>query len=120
MHILELEERLRIAMLNSDVGALDQLLAPGLIFTNHLGQLLSKQDDLEAHRSGRLKVKDLTASEQHVRLYENVAVVSVRLRLSGTYGGGPADGDFRFTRVWCPAPGKDSWHVVAAHAVLVT
>jgi hypothetical protein len=40
--ILALEEQLRIAMLGSDVGALDRLLAPELIFTNHLGQLLSK------------------------------------------------------------------------------
>ena len=120
MQILDLEEQLKTAMLNSDVGALDRLLAPELIFTNYLGHLLSKEDDLEAHRSGLLQVKDLTASEQHLRLYENLAVVSVRMRLSGTYGGRPADGDFRFTRVWCAAPDKDSWHVVAAHAVMVT
>ena len=33
--ILEAEERLRQAMLDSDVTALDELLAPELIFTNH-------------------------------------------------------------------------------------
>ncbi|MDK1044873.1 MAG: nuclear transport factor 2 family protein [Anaerolineales bacterium] len=37
--ILKYEERLRKAMLRSDVSALDQLLAPELIFTNHLGQV---------------------------------------------------------------------------------
>ena len=118
--IFELEEQLKTAMLNSDVDALDRLLAPDLMFTNHLGQLLSKEDDLDAHRSGRLQVKDLTAFEQNIRLFENMAVVSVRMRLTGTYDGQPADGDFRFTRVWCAAPAKDSWHVVAAHAVLLT
>ena len=107
-------------MLSADVNALDSLLAPELIFTNHLGRLLSKQDDLEAHRSGILKVKELVASEQQVQLHGEVAVVSVRMRLSGTYDGSPANGNFRFTRVWAVAgPDRNYWHVVAAHAGLV-
>jgi len=40
--IVECEERLRQAMLQSDVAVLDQLLSPNLIFTNHLGMLMSK------------------------------------------------------------------------------
>jgi len=32
---VEVEGQLRTAMLNSDVDALDELLAPDLIFTNH-------------------------------------------------------------------------------------
>jgi hypothetical protein len=46
--IVEVENQLRTAMLGSDVTALDDLLAPDLIFTNHLGQLLGKDDDLAA------------------------------------------------------------------------
>jgi hypothetical protein len=117
--ILEAEEQLRIAMLHSDIGVLDKLLAPELIFTNHLGQLLSKTEDLEAHRSGLLKVKELIPSEQHLQLHDTLAVVSVRMRLSGTYGGSPANGDFRFTRVWTVGPRRNSWHIVAAHATLL-
>jgi hypothetical protein len=41
-------------MLRSDVVVLDELLAPELIFTNHLGRVLGKEDDLAAHRSGVL------------------------------------------------------------------
>jgi Domain of unknown function (DUF4440) len=52
MQIVEVEDRLRTAMLSSDVAALNELLAPDLIFTNHLGQLLGKDDDLAAYRSG--------------------------------------------------------------------
>jgi hypothetical protein len=48
--ILELEERLRFAMCNSDIDELDNLLADNLIFTNHLGQVVSKTEDLESHR----------------------------------------------------------------------
>jgi ketosteroid isomerase-like protein len=113
--IVDAEDRLRTAMLRSDASALDELLAPELIFTNHLGQLLGKEDDLAAYRSGKLKVKHLKSSEQHVRLSGDVAIVSVRVQLSGTYDGNPANGDFRFTRVWALSPHK-AWHVVAAHA----
>ena len=116
--IVGAEERLRTAMLSSDVSALDELLASELIFTNHLGQLLGKENDLAAYRSGMLKVKELKPSEQHIRLTGDVAIVSVRMQLSGTYDGNPANGDFRFTRVWALSPNK-AWHVVAAHAGLV-
>ena len=109
------EDRLRTAMLNSDVSALDELLAPDLIFTNHLGQLLGKEDDLAAHRSGSLKVKELKSSERRVRLIGDVAIVSVRTQVSGTYDGNPANGDFRFTRIWALTPDK-TWRVVAAHS----
>jgi ketosteroid isomerase-like protein len=116
--IEDAEERLRTAMLHSDVSALDELLAPELIFTNHLGQLLGKENDLAAYRSGTLKVKELKPSEQRVRLHGDVAVVSVRMQLSGMYDGKPANGDFRFTRVWALSP-RMTWHVVAAHAGIV-
>jgi hypothetical protein len=112
------EERLRIAMLRSDVSELDKLLAPELLFTNHLGQLVTKDDDLQAHRSGLLKLNDLIPSEQQLLLYGHLGVVSVRVRVSGTYAGAPASGDFRFTRVWATAPERISWHIVAAHATL--
>lgn len=116
--IVEAEDRLRTAILNSDLAVLEQILAPELIFTNHLGQLLDKESDLAAHRSGVLRVKELEPSEQHVRINGNVAIVSVRMRLTGTYDGRPANGDFRFTRVWALSSNK-TWNVVAAHAGIV-
>lgn len=116
--IVDAENRLRTAMLDSDVNALDELLDSQLMFTNHLGQFLRKEDDLAAHRSGLLKVKEITPSEQHVWLNGEVAIVSVRAQLSGTYGGNQANGDFRFTRVW--ALSSDSaWRLVAAHSTAV-
>jgi ketosteroid isomerase-like protein len=116
--IVDAEDRLRTAMLRSDVIALDELLAPELIFTNHLGRLMGKEDDLAAHRSGMLKVNELRPSEQHVRVNGDMAIVSVRVRLSGTYDGHPANADLRFTRVWAVSP-HQTWQVVAAHATMV-
>ncbi len=118
--IIEAEEQLRSAMLSSDIRALDELLAPELIFTNHLGQLLDKKDDLDAYQSGLLKVQELTPSEWQIQIHEKTAVVSVRMRLSGTYDGSPTNGDFRFTRVWAAETGCNRWHIVAAHASLLS
>lgn len=110
------EEQLRMAMLASDVKALDELLATDLLFTNHLGQSLSKEADLSAHKSGALSISKLEPSEEQIKLVSgNVAVVSVRVQVTGTYSGQPAGGDFRFTRVWAQSP-KGRWQIVAAHA----
>ena len=112
--IISAENRLRQAMLASDVGILNELLAPDIIITSHLGELLSKQDDLAAHESGLIEIHELNPSEQQIKLCGEVAIVSVRMQLSGSYKGNPANGDFRFTRVWAISP-SDSWHVVVAH-----
>jgi len=117
--ILEAEERLRQAMLSSDVETLDELLAPELVFTSHLGQVLGKQNDLAAHRSGLVKITELTPSEQIIHLHGDVAVVSVRVHLAGCYAGTPSEAKFRFTRVWAKSSGG-SWQVVAGHACVLT
>ncbi|NER83486.1 MAG: nuclear transport factor 2 family protein [Leptolyngbya sp. SIO1D8] len=116
--ILAAEEKLRLAMLHSDVNSLDELLAPELIFTNHLGQILHKQDDLSAHQSGSLTINELTPSEQQIQLNGNVAIVSVRMHLAGSYAGVTSEGDFRFTRVWSLSP-RNAWRVIAAHSTVI-
>jgi ketosteroid isomerase-like protein len=115
--IIQVEERLRRAMLASDVSVLDELLAPEIMITNHLGQSLSKQDDLAAHESGMVKIYELTPSEQQIQIHGEVALVSVRMQLSGSYNGVPGNGDFRFTRVWATSSG--TWHIIAAHIGMV-
>ncbi|MFM2312909.1 MAG: hypothetical protein RLZZ04_2185 [Cyanobacteriota bacterium] len=117
--ILQAEERLRLAMLSSDVNTLNELLAPELIFTNHLGQVLGKQDDLNAHQSGTLKIQVLNPSEQHIQLAGNMAIVTVRVHLAGSYAGMASDHDFRFTRVWTLS-NIGTWQIVAAHSSVVT
>ena len=117
--VVEVEERLRQAMLYSDVGVLDELIAPELIFTNHLGQLVSKQDDLAFHQSGIFHLKEFSPSEQHIQLNYGFAVVSVLMHLLGTYEGKPLDLSIRYTRVWAASP-NGPMQIVAGHASAVT
>lgn len=116
--IAELEERLRQAMLNSDVAELDSLIAPELLFTNYLGQLVSKQNDLEMHRSGVLKLTTLTPSDQRIQLKEGFSIVSVQMHLRGTYDGAAVEQHMRFTRVWAISS-AGSHQIIAGHASII-
>ena len=116
--IFKAEELLRMAMLDSDVKVLDELLAPELIFTNHLGQVLGKQDDLAAHQSGKFKIETLTPSDQRIQVIDSVAIVTVQVYLSGSYEGNSFDNHLRFTRIWTLCS-DNSWQIVAAHSSVV-
>ncbi len=117
--IIEHEERLKRAMLQSDVTALDQLLAPELQFINHFGQVMSKQDDLNAHQSGILSINEIVISEQNIILYSEVAIVTVHAFIVGTFSGVKSGNNFRFTRFWSKAS-HNNWHIVIAHSTIVS
>ena len=112
--IIKLEERLRLAMLNSDLKELDLLISPELLFTNHNGLLVSKEDDLYAHASKIFEFQSLDLSHTKIRLFERMAIVSVKADIKSLYHGKPAKGEFRFTRIWSKT--KDDWQVVAVHS----
>lgn len=116
--IIQCEARLRQAMLQSDLKVLDELLAPELIFTTHLGELVTKEDDLKGHQSGKLKIESLTLLEETIRIVGNVAVVLARVQIVGIYAGVPSEADLRFTRVWT-FTSSGSWQVVVAHSSTV-
>jgi ketosteroid isomerase-like protein len=117
--IVELENQLCAAMLASDAEALENLLSPDLVFTNHLGQMMGKKEDLSAHRSGLLRIDRLQRSEQRILIRENFSIVTVRTQISGVYAGQPANSDLRFTRIWA-ASSRKQWQVVAAHATVIS
>ena len=117
--ITKQEERLRQAMLKSDVAELDKLISPELLFTNHLGQLVSKEQDLAIHRSGTLRLTELTPSDQYIQLHEGFSVVSVKMHLLGTYAGTAIDENIRYTRVWSLSS-SGCLQIVAGHASVVS
>lgn len=118
VNVKELEEQLRNAMSTSDVATLDRLLSPDLIFTNHLGQVVSKSQDIELHKSGLLKISSIETLEEISNVSGNTIVVSALVKLSGTYAGNSANGNFRFTRVWAINT-ENQFQVIAAHSTLL-
>jgi hypothetical protein len=112
--IIELEERLRQGMLNSDVAELDALIAPELLFTNHLGQRVTKQEDLEAHRTGKFKFTEITPSDRQIQFNSGFTIVSVMMHILGSYKGTPVEQNIRFTRVWAVSS-SGSIQIIAGH-----
>lgn len=108
------EDALRAAVLANDIPALERLLANELIFTTQTAEVLDKVSDLEAHRSGRLRLTRLQCSDRAIRfVVEGAAVVTLRAELAGHFEGIAFAGAYRYTRVW--RRGEKGWQVLAAH-----
>jgi ketosteroid isomerase-like protein len=112
--VIEAEERLRQAMMHNDVAVLDALIAPDLLFTGHMGQLATKEEDLAAHRARLLQVIAMEPSDRRIQLHADFAVVSVLMHLVGSYDGMPIDQHMRYTRVWAAGDGG-ALQIVAGH-----
>ena len=115
--ITEMELRLLQAMESSDTKELNELISEELIFTNHMGQILTKEADIQSHRSGLLKIGTLSASRQAIIPLKEAAVVTVLITLEGSFSGTPFKGTFRYTRVWRKK--EDRWQVIAGHCTEV-
>jgi ketosteroid isomerase-like protein len=111
------EAALRQAQLTGDVETLDRLVDDALVFTGPDGVLYGKQDDLDAHRQGWVRITRLEPSEEHVQRFGRIAVVSVRMEMAGTFRDVSFAGPFRYTRVWYERP--EGWRIVAGHVSAV-
>lgn len=117
-HVLKVEARLKQAMLDSNVPELEQLLAPELIFITHTGQVISRADDLAAHRDHMIRISSLEMVETQVRTHRHNATVLATVDIEGTFAGQPAGGRFRFLRVWARRT-DGQLHVIAGQATLI-
>ncbi|MCA8229669.1 nuclear transport factor 2 family protein [Burkholderia vietnamiensis] len=108
------EIALRAAMLSNDVDALDTLLDDDLIFTIPTGQIISKHDDLAAHRAKLLRVDTLDLVEMRVQAIGEMIVTATTVVLAGDFDGAAFSGRFAYTRLWRQA--GDRWRVAAGHA----
>ncbi|AOJ33231.1 nuclear transport factor 2 family protein [Burkholderia metallica] len=108
------EAALRAAMLANDVDALDALLDDDLVFTVPTGQIISKEDDLAAHRAKLLRLDKLDVQEMHAYAIDEMILTTTKAVLAGQFDGTAFDGVFAYTRLWRRSPA--GWRVVAGHA----
>jgi hypothetical protein len=112
--IVALEDALRGAQLTADVSMLDRLIAENLLFTGPDGQLGTKAQDLAAHRSGVVRIREHEPTELRIRrIGADVAIVALRTRLVVEVNGSMVQGTYRYTRVWAREQG--TWRVVGGH-----
>ena len=98
--VLQAEERLRVAMLTSNVPELDALIADRLLFIGPDGGVYKKEDDLELHRSGTQRVSQAVWEDVQVELHGSVAVTVVLASLVGEFKGEAFAGQCRYIRTW--------------------
>jgi hypothetical protein len=113
--ILQHEEALRIAMLTSDLAALDYLIADDLVFVGPSGEVFHKQDDLALHRSGRQKLTMAEWLAVDISVREQAAVASVTAELAGSFDGTEFAGHFRYCRFWVRT--ATGWQVLGGSVV---
>ena len=112
--IAEAEARLRIAQLNADTNALDELISDDLLFAGPDGKLATKAEDLAAHASGIVRFREHEPQELRVRrVGPNVAIASLRALLTVDVAGSATTGVYRYTRVWYRDDGQ--WRVAGGH-----
>jgi hypothetical protein len=98
--VLATENRLLIAVEHSDADTLDLLLHDDLLFHAPNGQVITKDIDLQAHRSGNMIVDYIAATEMTVTIIGDNAVVSLIIETKGAIFNQPIQGRFRYIRVW--------------------
>lgn len=113
--IVALEARLRAAQLAADTDQLNDLIADEILFTGPDGQLGTKAQDLEAYATGSVRFLAHEPEELRVRsVGPDVAVTTLRTRLTVRVGDVLVQGTYRYTRVWAHEAGR-MWRVVGGH-----
>lgn len=98
--ISKYEDALSNAMLNADLEKLDELIHDQLLFTVPTGDLITKEMDLGAYRSGMMKLTAIEKREMEAREIDDTILVSVIVEMKGSFNNQPMDGTYRFLRVW--------------------
>ncbi|UKJ64816.1 nuclear transport factor 2 family protein [Cellulosimicrobium cellulans] len=112
MSLLAAEHALQAAQRAGDVDALDALLHPRCVGVGPDGSVFSKEDDLETHRSGFLRITRL--EEESLDVQEEVVSGVTRLvaAVEAVQGGDAVSARLTYTRLWVRT--DDGWRVLAA------
>ncbi|WP_313264100.1 nuclear transport factor 2 family protein [Sphingobacterium sp.] len=98
--ISEAENQLFLAQLASNVDALDLLLYDHLVAVTPDGQMLTKEMDLNAHRSKAMIIENASTEVDEIRIIGDTALSVVTMTAKGKVMGEPLEGKFRYFRVW--------------------
>jgi len=94
---------------------LDRLVHPDLQFVGPDGLSYGKADDLEYHRSGKMKVESAEAESLEIVDGDGVTVLVVHMR--GEFDGEAFDSRLRYRRTWRST--QAGWQVVRATATAI-
>ena len=91
-------------MAERNVEALDKLLAEEAIFV-HMGATMTKSQELDTIKSGRIQYKDAQIQEVSVRFVGTTAILLNKIRLVAVVGGNEVVNPFNVTEVYVKLDG---------------
>lgn len=112
MKLIDAERRLQDAQREGDVVALDVLLHPSVAAAGPDGTVFTKVEDLEAHRSGALRIVRLEEESLSVREDGATGMTELVATVEAVQHGSPVLARLRYTRLWVVEDGR--WRVLAA------
>jgi ketosteroid isomerase-like protein len=108
----QLEETWRQAVLTSNTAIMESLLADDYIAISSAGTLQSKEQAIDAMRSGQIHFSSIELSDRKVRFYGTTALVTSRAEVSGTSEEGDFASSNRYTRVYVRDK-RGAWKIVS-------
>lgn len=115
--ILVKEQEILKAMEKSDLKKMQELIHDDLIFTIPNGQIITKEMDLETYSSGNMKIDKIEAEDPIVKFVGDNAMVSVIVKMTGSFLQQPFNGKFRVLRIWKEI-GKE-WKIIAGSSIQI-
>jgi len=91
-------------MADRNVEALDKLFAEEAIFV-HMGATMSKSQELDTIKTGRIQYKDAQIQEVSVRFVGGTAILLNKIRLVAVVGGNEVVNPFNVTEVYVKVDG---------------
>ena len=98
--VLRAEKQFSTAVMANDTHTIASVTAEDWQIIDSDGHIIPRAAFLQVIASGTLKHRSLSNSEETVRAYGNVAVVTARSKSEGTYGGSAFSTDEISTDVW--------------------
>jgi ketosteroid isomerase-like protein len=116
--IKKLQEESREAALKGDASFLEKYLADDYIAVGEGGTIVTKDQTIQAFKSGAVKYESIDVHDTKIRTYGNTAIVDSLATVKVTSNGKPISGDYRATFVWVKQ--KGNWKRVSFQATQVT
>jgi ketosteroid isomerase-like protein len=110
----ELESEWNAAHVRGDAALLDRLFADDVVVIVPGMRVMTKADAVGMFTSGRMKFDRYETSETKLRVYDEMAIVTGRLKRTRAVAGATVNDDWRFTKVYVRR--ADRWQVVSFHA----
>ena len=115
----QMEEKWRLALVNSDGPALDKLLADDFMGISSNGTVSDKHQYIARLSSHQSEFKTFEVLEQKIRVQPGLAVATSEARVIGSLESRPIRGIFRYTKVYSRDT-TGQWKVLSFEATRVS